>query len=142
MATGNTAIRPTPSPQLQALPQPVSAEYVRRHHLENTATLQLAYLLIYCHSKLVYITIQYMLHRLQKGLATMKTSCDILCKTKTSDGQIANQIKSRCQPDDSSSRLYSLCVICHQSTSVLTVNVSTKIRDGTITECNSLTQLQ
>ena len=36
----------------------------------------------------------------------------------------------------------SLCVKCHQCTSGLTVNVSAKIRDGTITKINSLTQLQ
>jgi len=53
-----------------------------------------------------------------------------------------SQIKSRCQLNDNSSRLYSLCVKCHQCTSRLTVNVSTKIRDVTITEINSLTQLQ
>jgi len=48
--------------------------------------------------------------------------------------QITNQIESRCQPNDNSSRLYSLCVKCHQYKSGLTVNVSAKIRDGTITE--------
>ena len=53
-----------------------------------------------------------------------------------------NQIKSRCQPNDNISRLYSLCAKCHQCTSGLTINVSAKIRDGTITEINSLTQLQ
>ena len=53
-----------------------------------------------------------------------------------------NQIKSRCQPNDNSSRLYSLCAKCHQCTSGLTVNVSAKIRDGNITKINSLTQLQ
>ena len=56
--------------------------------------------------------------------------------------RITNQIKSRCQPNDNSSRLYSLCAKCHQCTSDLTLNVSAKIRDGTITEINSLTQLQ
>ena len=54
--------------------------------------------------------------------------------------QITN--KSRCQPNDNSSRLYSLCAKCHQCTSGLTDNVSAKIRDGTIIEINSLTQLQ
>jgi len=56
--------------------------------------------------------------------------------------QITNQIKSRCQPNDSSSRLYSICAKCHQCTSGLTVNVFAKIRDDSITEINSLTQLQ
>ena len=56
--------------------------------------------------------------------------------------QITNQIKSRCQPNENSYRLYSLCAKGHQCTSGLTVNVSAKIRDGTITEINSLTQLQ
>jgi len=60
----------------------------------------------------------------------------------TSDGQITNEIRSRCQPNDNSSTLCSLCVKCHQCTSDLTVNVSAKIRDGTITEINSLTPLQ
>ena len=44
--------------------------------------------------------------------------------------QITNQIKSWCQPNDNSSRLYSLCAKCHQCTSGLTVIVSAKIRDG------------
>jgi len=61
------------------------------------------------------------------------------CVQTTSDGQITIQIKSRCQPNDHSSRLYSLCAKCHQCTSGLTVNVSAKIRYGTITEINSLT---
>ena len=38
--------------------------------------------------------------------------------------QIINKIK--CQPNDNSSRLYSLCTKCHQCTSGLTVNVSAK----------------
>jgi len=59
-----------------------------------------------------------------------------------SDGQVTNQIKSHCHPNDNTSRLYSLCAKCRQCTSGLTVNVSAKIRDGTITEINSLTQLQ
>jgi len=46
--------------------------------------------------------------------------------------QIAYQIKSRCQPNEKSFRLYSLCAKCHQCTSGLTVNVSAKIRDGNI----------
>ena len=53
-----------------------------------------------------------------------------------------SQIKSRCQPNDYSSTLYSLCVKCHQCTSGLTVNVAAKIRDGNINEINSLTELQ
>ena len=53
-----------------------------------------------------------------------------------------SQIKSRCQPNNNDSILYSLCAKCHQCTSGLTVNVSAKITDGTITEINSLTQLQ
>jgi len=56
-----------------------------------------------------------------------------------SDGQITNQIRSRCQPNDNSSIE---CAKCHQCISGLTVNVSAKIRDGNITEINSLTQLQ
>ena len=35
-----------------------------------------------------------------------------------------------------------VCAKCHQCTSGLTVNVSAKITYGTITEINSLTQLQ
>ena len=52
-----------------------------------------------------------------------------------------SQIKSQCQSNDNSSRLNSLCVKCHQCTSGVTVNVCAKIRDGTITKINSLTQL-
>ena len=37
---------------------------------------------------------------------------------------------------------YSLCAKCHQCTFGLTINVSPKIRDSTIAEINSLTQLQ
>jgi len=52
-----------------------------------------------------------------------------------------SQIKSRCQPNDNSSRLYSLCEMssmyiwpdCHDFA---------KISDGTITKINSVTQLQ
>ena len=56
--------------------------------------------------------------------------------------QITNQSKSRCQPNENSYRLYSLCAKFHKCTSGLTVNDSAKIRDGNITEINSLTQLQ
>jgi len=51
----------------------------------------------------------------------------------------SNQITM--SPNDNSFRLYSLCAKSHQCTPGLTVNVSAKIRNGTITEIDSLNQL-
>ena len=74
--------------------------------------------------------------------ATIGTAFNTHRYIDISDGQITNQIKSRCQPNVNSYRLYSLRAKCHQCTSGLTVNVSAKIKDGTIIGINSLTQLQ
>jgi len=70
-------------------------------------------------------------------LNTIQYNAKVMGKSQIKSNHDVNEMTT--VPD---SIVYARNLKCHQCTSGLTVNVSAKITDGTVTEINSLTQLQ